>query len=290
MKKIPAPKTRIRLDKHLASLLDVSRKTIQKWIKSKQVLVNELPAKSSQIIGEPDKVVVTASMEIKEQTLSPENHTLEYLYEDQHILMINKPVGLVVHPGDMTGTLVNALLAYPGTLSTIGDPLRPGIVHRLDKDTEGLMVIAKSDKAHESLMSQFKKRSIIKKYFAVIQGEPKLDSFEISAPISRHPKNRVKMAVSRDKANPGKEAITHVKVLHRNNSTSLVQIQPQTGRTHQIRVHLAHRGYPIIGDTLYHKENAKKSGQLLQAFFLSFEHPDTGQRLAFKLPLSERLK
>ena len=219
----------------------------------------------------------------------PEPLKLNLLYEDKSILVLNKPKGLIVHPGPKTGTLVHGLLHYCNTLSTAGGEERPGIVHRLDKDTEGLMVIAKTNAAHNAIKEQFKSRTVVKKYYALIKGEPLEDEFIIDFPIAKKPARTGKIRISNIADEEVRDALTHIKVLARFNSTSFIEITPKTGRTHQIRIHLSHIGNPIVGDTLYSKKSNRK-GQMLQAFHLSFIHPDTNQQLTFNLCPSSQFK
>ncbi|MFC1752620.1 RluA family pseudouridine synthase [Thermoproteota archaeon] len=225
---------------------------------------------------------------------------LNILYEDDDIIIINKPAGLTVHKGAATtGTLLtDTLKAHKRHLSDIGGEDRPGIVHRLDRDTEGLMIIAKTNAAHIHLAEQFKSRTIIKKYYAMIKGDPKNDYFIIDKPIGRHPKIRIKRTVVSETSPQAKTAHTEVRVMKRFGTKTLVEVTPKTGRTHQIRVHLAYAGYPVLGDPYYSGKKKEKQlkiqqklgkdlkGQQLQAFYLKFQHPRTGKWLEFKQPLS----
>jgi len=219
--------------------------------------------------------------EPEKSKLEAENIPLDIIYEDKDILVINKPRGLTVHPGagNRSGTLVNALLHHCRDLSGIGGVERPGIVHRLDKDTSGILLVAKNDKAHQVLSAQFKDRTIQKTYLAIVKGNPKKDEGTIAEPIGRHPVNRKKMAVS----HKGREAVTHYKVLKRFKEYSLVELKPKTGRTHQLRVHLAHIGHSILGDPVYGKGNA----QLLHAYKIKFTHPRTEKELEFEAKLPD---
>ena len=210
--------------------------------------------------------------------------SLDLLYEDQDILVLNKPKGLLVHPGSGTGdepTLVDALRTYYPNISTVGDDpsTRPGIVHRLDRDTEGVLVVAKTQHSFESLKNQFQNRNVHKRYYAIVHGKPVKDFWEIELPIGRHPKKRHLFRVTPE----GKHALTRVWVVKRFGTTTLLDVEILTGRTHQIRVHLAHATFPVVGDPSYGK-NAHLTGQKLQAYSLSFEHPTTGTHLTFKLP------
>ena len=214
---------------------------------------------------------------------------LDLLYEDRDILVLNKPAGLVVHPGQPTGTLVHELLDYTNDLANSGQPDRPGIVHRLDKDTEGLMVIAKSLTAYDSLLKQFMHRQVGKKYYAVVKGVPKQPERVIDSPIGRHSTQRTKMTTNANAAAHVKPAETHYKLLKNFNTKSLLEVTPVTGRTHQIRVHLAKIGHPVLGDPDYSPKKTFGKGQLLQAFYLSFKHPSKDLRFTFQLPISDRL-
>lgn len=227
----------------------------------------------------------------KEISLKPENIPLDIIYEDDDIIVVNKQKGLVVHPanGNPDGTLVNAIMAIcKDSLSGIGGEIRPGIVHRLDKDTSGLIIIAKNDKAHINLSEQIKNREVKKTYIALVRGIVKENEATIDMPIARSLKDRKKMAVSKD----GKNAITHFKVLERYEGYTLLEVKIETGRTHQIRVHMSQIGYPIVGDTVY--SNGKNpfgvTGQMLHSAKLIFKHPITGKELNLEAPLPKYFK
>lgn len=227
----------------------------------------------------------------KEISLKPENIPLDIIYEDDDIIVVNKQKGLVVHPanGNPDGTLVNAIMAIcKDSLSGIGGEIRPGIVHRLDKDTSGLIIIAKNDKAHINLSEQIKNREVKKTYIALVRGIVKENEATIDMPIARSLKDRKKMAVSKD----GKNAITHFKVLERYEGYTLLEVKIETGRTHQIRVHMSQIGYPIVGDTVY--SNGKNpfgvTGQMLHSAKLTFKHPITGKELNLEAPLPKYFK
>lgn len=275
-----------RLDQHLAARqdLNLTRSQIGKLIEAGEILVNGQVVKPSYHLKKNDCLTINIPPPRKLET-KPENIPLEIVYEDDDLVVVNKPRGMVVHPaaGNYEGTLVNALLHHCQDLSGIGGVVRPGIVHRLDKDTSGLIVVAKNDAAHQSLTKQFKDRVIKKRYVALVQGVVKQDSGEIDAAIGRHPVRRMKMAVTEK----GREAITHFKVIKRFKDTTLVELAPKTGRTHQLRVHLHHLGHPIVGDPVY--GGAKGSGQLLHASKLSFIHPRTGEKMEFEVPLPDDL-
>ena len=277
-----------RLDVFLGSHLpELSRAKIQSLLKSGDILVNNQGAKPKYSVQVGDSISVVIP-EIKSAEAQPENIPLEVIFEDEEIIVVNKSSGLVVHPaaGNLTGTLVNALLFHcKGKLAGIGGIERPGIVHRLDKDTSGCMVVAKTDTSHQSLVEQFKERSTKKQYIAVVQGRPNKDEDSIFTHIGRHPVNRLKMAV----VNPGsgKTAITDYKNLGYDEAmdSSLIHCDLHTGRTHQIRVHMLHLGTPILADPIYSKPNRQKAqpGRLmLHARRLSITHPTTGERLTFR--------
>ena len=278
----------MRLDKAVTELLDgaVSRNTLQKSIKEKQVLVNDKVVKSSYCLKYQDLVHI--HLEDKtEATVEAEEIPLSILYEDDDVAVIDKPKGMVVHPGagHFSGTLVNALLFHYGeNLSTINGPFRPGIVHRIDKDTSGSLMICKNNEAHYSLAKQLKEHSIIRKYRAICCGVLKEDSGTIEAPIGRDEKNRLKMGINRTN---GKTAITHYRVLERFQEYSYIECQLETGRTHQIRVHMASIGHPLYGDTVYSNRKWKvtTNGQCLHAFLLGFIQPHTGEYIETYSPI-----
>ncbi len=277
----------LRLDIYIASLnLDISRSLAQKKIKNKEILVNGKEVKESYKLKANDEVEIIINNP-KETTLKGQDIPLDIVYEDSDILVINKEKGMVVHPGNgnKEGTLVNAILNYcKGSLSGIGGEIRPGIVHRLDKDTSGLIIVAKNDKAHINLSEQIKNRKITKIYTALVRGNFPDNKATINMPIARSLEDRKKMAVRKD----GKEAITHVEVEKRYNNYTLLKVKIDTGRTHQIRVHLAKIGYPIVGDEVY--SNGKNEfgvhGQMLHSTILEFNHPITNKKihLEAKLP------
>ncbi len=225
------------------------------------------------------------------ETLPPFNDTLDLLYEDNNIIVLNKPIQLSVHPTQMTvqRTLANILMHYCPSIGTIGDhPIRPGIVHRLDKNTQGLMVVCKTQAAFEAIKKQFKEKTITKKYLAMAQGNIKSDQMTIKNDIEATQKSTKKMKVVSAPTEKSKEAISHIQVIKRYGTQTLIEVTPETGRTHQIRVHLAYIGHPIIGDTMYNPAYARKPDAIhkLQAIELGFNHPISGQRMTFKLPKS----
>ena len=278
-----------RLDKFLSVMLpDQSRSYLQKIIKDGNVLVNGEPKKSSYRLEDGDEV--TADLpELKSPDIEPENIPLDILYEDDSILMVNKPKGMVVHPsaGHYTGTLVNAVLWHcQGQLSGINGVSRPGIVHRIDKDTTGVLVVCKNDAAHNAVAAQLKEHSITRKYRAIVHGVIKEDEGTVDAPIGRHPTERKKMASG---VKNGKRAVTHYRVLERFQGYTYVECQLETGRTHQIRVHMASIHHPLLGDTVYGpaKDSHHLEGQTLHAMVLGLIHPVTGEYLEVEAPLPE---
>ncbi|MHC9544811.1 MAG: RluA family pseudouridine synthase [Vulcanimicrobiota bacterium] len=277
-----------RLDVFLSGALSLSRNQIQRLIDEGRVHVEKgLPKASAKVrTGE----VITVSIPPPEpSTVIPEDIPFDIIYQDSSIVVINKARGIAVHPGGggKTGTLVNAFLFKIHDLSGIGGIERPGIVHRLDKDTSGAMVVAKNDKAHESLSGQFRDRETKKEYTALVHGVVQPDSFSIDAPIGRHPVKRKKMAVVAG----GREAHTKVQVLERFRNYSLLLVRTLTGRTHQIRVHLTALGYPLVGDTVYgNRPNPfEVKGHVLHARFLGFFHPDDGRWLEFTAEMPEEI-
>ncbi|MDY3341913.1 MAG: RluA family pseudouridine synthase [Lachnospiraceae bacterium] len=279
-----------RLDKFLSAMLpDQSRSYLQKIIKDGNVLVNGEPKKSSYRLEDGDEV--TADLpELKSPDIEPENIPLDILYEDDSILMVNKPKGMVVHPaaGHYSGTLVNAIMYHCGDeLSGINGVMRPGIVHRIDQNTTGSLLICKNDMAHNAIAEQLKVHSITRKYRAIVHGNLKEDHGTVNAPIGRHPVDRKKMAIE---PRNGKEAITHYQVLERFGNYTYIECQLETGRTHQIRVHMSSIHHPIVGDDVYGPAKCPfpgLQGQTLHAQVLGFIHPRTGQYMEFSAPLPE---
>ncbi len=288
---IPKEGEGIRIDKYLGDTIsDLSREMIIKLIKDGEVLVNGKNVKSSYKAVENDEVLINIP-EPKEINIVPQNIPLNIVYEDQDILVINKQKGLVVHPGNGNedGTLVNAIMAYcKKDLSGIGGVIRPGIVHRIDKDTSGILIIAKNDKAHLNISEQIKNHQVKKTYIALVRGIVKENEATINMPIGRSTKDRTKMAVDRN----GKEAITHFSVIKRYEDMTLLKVRIETGRTHQIRVHLSHIGYPIIGDNVYSNGKNKFNvvGQMLHSYEIEFTHPTTGEKMILKAELPEYFK
>ena len=279
-----------RIDLYLSEQFeDRSRSYIQKIIKDGYVKVNQKPVKSNYRLSFDDRVEVTLP-EAKEPDIVPENIPLDILYEDQDIIMINKPKQMVVHPapGHYSGTLVNALMYHCGNeLSGINGCMRPGIVHRIDMDTTGSLVICKNDKAHQSLSEQLKVHSIRRIYVAIVHGNIKEDSGTVNAPVGRHPTDRKKMSTH---CKNGREAITHYKVLERFGDYTYIQCELETGRTHQIRVHMASIGHPLVGDEVYGPKKCPfkgLQGQTLHARTLGIIPPSTGEYLEVNAPLPE---
>lgn len=280
-----------RLDYYLSLELDeVSRTRIQKLVKDQLVKVNGSIKKSSYIVKEGDTISVVFP-EPKKLEITPEDIPLEIVFEDSDLAVVNKRHGMVVHPapGNYSGTLVNALMFHMDNLSSINGIIRPGIVHRLDKDTSGLLVIAKNDKTHRGLSEQLKHHGVYREYVALVHGNIRQDTGTIDAPIGRNQKDRKKMAVT---GKNSKEAITHFSVSKRYGKYTLVTLRLETGRTHQIRVHLSHMGNPVVGDPVYSggKNEFKMERQLLHARRLGFIHPSTNENVEFSCDLPEDFK
>ena len=277
-----------RIDAYLSEKLeDTSRVTIQRLISEEKILVNGKKTKASYKVQEGDKIQIKEEKPV-EVSIKAQNIPLEIIYEDNDIIVVNKPKGMVVHPanGNPDGTLVNAIMAIcKDTLSGIGGEIRPGIVHRLDKDTSGIIIVAKNDKAHINLSQQIKDHKVKKTYIALVRGIVKENEATINMPIGRSEKDRKKMAVTKK----GKEAITHFKVIQRYDNYTLLQVNIETGRTHQIRVHLSQIGYPIVGDEVYSngKNEWNIKGQCLHAKSLEFIHPGTGTKMYLEAKIPE---
>ena len=275
-----------RVDKIVSKLeSNLSRETIQRMIKNGEILVNGKLQKPSYKTAIGD-IITVEEEKPQEIDLKPQEMPLDIIYEDKDILIINKEKGIVVHPGNGNpdGTLVNAVMAKcKCSLSGIGGKIRPGIVHRIDKDTSGLIIIAKNDNSHINLSNQIQNRQVKKTYIALVRGIIKENEATINMPIGRSTKDRKKMAVTKT----GKEAITHFKVLKRYEDYTLLEVKIETGRTHQIRVHLSEIGYPIVGDEVYSngKNPFNVKGQMLHAAKLTFKHPTTNKELTFEAPL-----
>ena len=278
-----------RIDKYLSEQLeDMTRSHIQKLIKENMVRVNGMTVKSNFKLSASDQIEVEIP-ELKEPDILPENIPLDILYEDQDILVVNKPKGMVVHPapGHYTGTLVNAIMYHcKDNLSGINGVMRPGIVHRIDMDTTGSLLICKNDRAHQALAKQLKEHSITRKYHAIVHGRLKEDEGTIDKPIGRHPIDRKKMSVH---CTNGREAVTHYRGLKRFQQFTYLECQLETGRTHQIRVHMSSIGHPILGDQVYGPAKCpyKLQGQTLHAKVLGITHPTTGEYMEFDAPLPD---
>lgn len=278
-----------RIDKCVSLLVDsLSRSFIQKLIKEEAVSVNGKPVKGSYKVKIDDEVIFTLPKSVEPDIL-PENIPLDILYEDEDVIVVNKPKGMVVHPaaGHYSGTLVNALMYHCGeSLSGINGVMRPGIVHRIDRDTTGSVIACKNDRAHRKIAEQLKEHSVNRRYRAICCGVLKEDEYVIDRAIGRHPVDRKKMAVD---VWGGKRALTHVKVLKRFAKYTYIECVLETGRTHQIRVHMASMGHPILGDQVYGsvKSPFKLEGQTLHAKILGFLHPTTGEYIETDAPLPE---
>jgi len=285
-----------RLDLYISKKYDLSRAYVQKLIKAGEILYLGKKVKASMPLSELDigkiqiNIPTPIALDIKAQDIP-----IKIIYQDSDLAIVHKPVGMVVHPaaGNPDKTMVNALLYHLTDLSGIGGVMRPGIVHRLDKDTEGLLIVAKNDQTHQSLVDMLKEHRITKLYRALLDGELKENQGTIKNIIGRSPNNRKKMCVllpNDSKSSKGKEAVTHYKVLKRAGGTTLVDIDLETGRTHQIRVHFANLGFPLVGDPLYQSKKKRGSGQKLIAYKLMFTHPQSGEQLEFVIDLPKWAK
>lgn len=278
----------IRLDAFVSQSLDISRGLAAELIDSGNVLLNGKKSKKSASVAKDDKITVEMP-QLSEPEAVPQDIPLNIVYEDDDLLVVDKPKGMVVHPapGNPDGTLVNALLFHcKGRLSGINGVLRPGIVHRIDKDTSGLLIVAKNDASHRCLSEQIKEHSFTREYRAVVYGNVKNDSGRIDAPIGRDPKNRQRMAVVYVNSKP---AVTHYEVLKRYEGFTFMRFRLETGRTHQIRVHMASIGHPLAGDPLYgpRKVITELNGQCLHAGLIGFIHPTTGEYMEFSSDLPD---
>ena len=278
----------LRIDSFLADSSDLSRSQIQKLIEEGRVLVNN-EATVSRYKVNPGDFITAEYLEQTPTDIKPKDIALDIVYEDEDLIVINKPKGLVVHPaaGNYDNTLVNALLYHCKELSDINGYYRPGIVHRIDKDTSGLLVCAKNNAAHAALSAQLQDKTCFRKYYAIVNGIIDNNEGIINAPIGRSSKDRQKMEVT-DKNS--KEAITEFKVLQRLSSTCLVECELKTGRTHQIRVHMAFIKHPVLNDPKYSKKTIDETGQYLHAYYLSFIHPKTNERMEFVTDMPEYMK
>ena len=275
-----------RIDKFLVENTEYTRSKIQKMIDNDCILVNGKSIKSSYTLKAGDQIEVK---DYEENTdILPENIPLDIYYEDDDLIVVNKPSGMVVHPapGNYTGTLVNALMYHTNNLSTVNSTIRPGIVHRIDADTSGLLLVAKNDKAHNILAEAIQKKEVVREYIALVEGVIKEDTATIDAPIGRDVNNRKKMCVTGDNS---KEAVTHIRVLERFSDATLIRCKLETGRTHQIRVHLSYIGHPVVNDPVYGRRKLinPKFGQMLHAEKLGFVHPTTKEYMEFTSPVPD---
>lgn len=274
-----------RLDKYLSANTELSRTLISKMIDEEYILVNGQNTKSNYKVKENDIITIDESYKASTDIV-PEKMELDIVYEDDDIIIINKPSGMVVHPGNgnYSGTLVNGLMYYTNNLSDINGEIRPGIVHRIDKDTSGLILIAKNNKSHEVLSEYFQNKTITRNYIALIKGELNTNSATIDAPIGRSENDRKKMAVT---AKNSKNAVTHLTVLKRYKGYTLVKLKLDTGRTHQIRVHMAYIGHPVYNDPVYTNDKCSDFGQFLHSYSMDFIHPITKKEMHFECELPE---
>lgn len=269
-----------RIDKYLNENTEYTRSKIQKMIENENILVNDIKVKDSYKVKENDYITIEALEETTD--ILPENIPLDIYYEDDDLIVVNKPSGMVVHPapGNYTGTLVNALIYHTNNLSKVNTNIRPGIVHRIDADTSGLLLVAKNDKSHNILAEAIQKKEVVREYIALVEGIIMEDTATIDAPIGRDKKDRKKMTVTSENS---KDAVTHIRVLERYKDSTLIRCKLETGRTHQIRVHLSYIGHPVVNDPVYgHKKLIDKDfGQMLHAEKLGFVHPTTKEYMEF---------
>lgn len=278
----------IRIDKYLSSVTDYTRNKIDEMFEKGLILVDNKEVKSSFKVKEGNEITLPDDYEAPTD-LKGENIPLDIYYEDDDIIVVNKPSGMVVHPGsgNFEHTLVNALIHHTNKLSSMNGEVRPGIVHRIDKDTSGILLIAKNDKAHAILSDGFKNKTIKREYIALLKGNFPNNTATIDAPIGRDKNDRKKMCVTADNS---KEAVTHLKVLKRYDGYTLVSLRLETGRTHQIRVHMKYIGFPVVNDPVYLGGKTSEFGQMLHAKSLEFDHPITGKHLYFESPLPKEFE
>lgn len=278
----------IRIDKYLIETLNISRSKIQRMIESGDIKVNDQKVKSSYLVKKNDQIFINEDY-TEEVDIVPQNIPLDIVYEDDYLLVVNKPSGMVVHPaaGNYTNTLVNALMYHCNNLSTINGNIRPGIVHRIDADTSGLLLVAKNDEVHNDLAKQISEKTVLRKYIALVQGIILEDTATIDAPIGRSTKDRKKMDVTDINS---KDAITHIRVLERYKKATLIECTLETGRTHQIRVHLNYINHPVVNDPVYGYKHLddKEFGQMLHAKTIGFIHPITKEYLQFESEVPEK--
>ena len=273
----------VRLDKYLMNNTEYSRSKIQKMIDNGNILVNDKVVKASYSVKDNDIIYINLD-DLEDTNITPEDIPLDIVYEDDYLIVVNKPSGMVVHPapGNYHGTLVNALMHHCNNLSSINGNVRPGIVHRIDADTSGLLLVAKNDIVHQDLAKQISEKSVVRKYVCLVHGVILEDSATIDAPIGRDTANRKKMCVTGDNS---KEAVTNIRVLERYKDSTLIECVLETGRTHQIRVHMAYINHPVVNDPVYgyNKLDDKDFGQMLHAKEIGFVHPITHEFLDFKV-------
>lgn len=272
-----------RIDKYLTNYVDYSRSVIAKMIDSEYILVNDKKVKANYVVKVGDKITVKDGF-IEPLDINPENIPIDIIYEDDDIIVVNKDSGMVVHPGSgvKEHTLVNALIYHTNNLSDINGEVRPGIVHRIDKDTSGLMIVAKNNKSHEILSDMLSRHEIRREYIALVKGVFPNETATIDAPIGRDKNNRKKMAVTQENS---KDAITHLRVIKRYKKYTLLRLKLETGRTHQIRVHLSYIGYPVYNDPVYTNDKTTEFGQFLHSASIDFIHPITNENMHFEAPL-----
>lgn len=274
-----------RIDKYLTNYVDYSRSVIAKMIDSEYILVNNKKVKANYVVKIGDKITIKEGF-IEPLDINPEDIPIDIVYEDDDIIVVNKASGMVVHPGSgvREHTLVNALMYHTNNLSDINGEIRPGIVHRIDKDTSGLMIVAKNNKSHEILSDMLSRHEIRREYIALVKGVFPNETATIDAPIGRDKNNRKKMAVTQENA---KDAITHLRVIKRYKDYTLLRLKLETGRTHQIRVHLSYIGYPVYNDPVYTNDNTTEFGQFLHSASIDFKHPITNNEMHFEASLPE---